>query len=76
MSSSIDARAPNSKLWRLVKFFSNDQSQVKDSNIVLDPVGQVSEDNKVTANILGPFYKSINILTFDENDEKLKKIAK
>ncbi|GFR12459.1 hypothetical protein TNCT_739071 [Trichonephila clavata] len=34
--SSIYARAPNSKLWRFAKSFSNDQPQVKDNNIVLD----------------------------------------
>ncbi|GFY51770.1 hypothetical protein TNIN_449441 [Trichonephila inaurata madagascariensis] len=73
MCRSIDARAPNSKLWQLAKFFSNDQPQVKDNNIVLDPVGQV---HKEAANILGKFYKSISILTFDENDKKVKKIAK
>ncbi|GFY68388.1 hypothetical protein TNIN_298781 [Trichonephila inaurata madagascariensis] len=74
MCSSIDARASNSKLWRPTEFFSNDQPQMKDSNIVLDPVGQVPQDNKEAANILGKFYKSI--LTFNENDKKVKKIAK
>ncbi|GFY72186.1 RNA-directed DNA polymerase from mobile element jockey [Trichonephila inaurata madagascariensis] len=69
MCSSIDARAPNLKQWRFTKFFSNDQPQVKDSNIVLDPVGQVPQDNRVAANILDKFYKSISNLTFDENDK-------
>ncbi|GFW29924.1 hypothetical protein TNCV_4999641 [Trichonephila clavipes] len=41
MCSRIDARAPNSKLWRLAKSFSIDQPQVKGSSIVLDSVGQV-----------------------------------
>ncbi|GFW47635.1 putative RNA-directed DNA polymerase from transposon BS [Trichonephila clavipes] len=61
---------------RLVKSFNNDQPQVKGSNIVLDPVGQVPHDNKEAAIILGKFCKSICIFTFDENDKKVKKIAK
>ncbi|GFY80135.1 hypothetical protein TNIN_245741 [Trichonephila inaurata madagascariensis] len=46
MCRSIDARAPNSKILRFAKFFSKDQLQVKDRNIVLYPVGQVPQDKK------------------------------
>ncbi|GFY51060.1 hypothetical protein TNIN_51 [Trichonephila inaurata madagascariensis] len=76
MCRSIDAKTPNSKLWQLTKFFSNDQPQVKDNNIVLDSVGQIPQDSKEAANILGKFYNCISILSFDENDKKVKKIAK
>ncbi|GFR33615.1 hypothetical protein TNCT_136291 [Trichonephila clavata] len=59
LCSSIDARAPNSKLCRIAKSFSNDQHQGKNSNIVLDFLGQVLQDNKDAANIVGKLYKTL-----------------
>ncbi|KAF8794441.1 hypothetical protein HNY73_002422 [Argiope bruennichi] len=66
---SIDARAPDSKLWCLARSFSKDQPQVESCNIVLDSDSQIPQDNKTAANILGKFYKSISHFSFARDDK-------
>ncbi|KAF8771597.1 hypothetical protein HNY73_018993 [Argiope bruennichi] len=60
LCNNIDARTPNSKLWRLAQSLTYTASQA----------------DKTTANLLGNFYKNMSNLVFDQNDVAVKDKSK
>ncbi|GFW33196.1 probable RNA-directed DNA polymerase from transposon BS [Trichonephila clavipes] len=76
LCSNIDAKTPNTKLWKLAQSLSYNQPQNMPCNTVLTSDGKAAPDDKTTANVLGEFYKGVGNLKFNQNDVILKNRSK
>ncbi|GFV08876.1 putative RNA-directed DNA polymerase from transposon BS [Trichonephila clavipes] len=76
MCSNIDAKTPNTKLWKHFQSFSYNQPQNMPCNTVLTSDGKAAPDDKTAANVLGEFYKGVGNLEFNQNDVILKNRSK
>ncbi|GFW90824.1 hypothetical protein TNCV_2418191 [Trichonephila clavipes] len=71
--SNVDAKTPNTKLWKLAQSLSYNQPQNMPCNTVLTSDDKAAPDDKTAANVLGEFYKGVGNLKFNQNDVILKK---
>ncbi|GFS89533.1 uncharacterized protein TNCV_1810291 [Trichonephila clavipes] len=69
LCKSIDAHTPNTKLWKLIKSLSTTQPQQEECNTIINDNGQISSDNKTSANLLGSYYQKTSKLTFNAMDK-------
>ncbi|GFU20847.1 RNA-directed DNA polymerase from mobile element jockey [Trichonephila clavipes] len=76
LCSNIDAKTPNTKLWKLAQSLSYNQPQNMPCNTVLTSDGKAAPDDKTAANVLGEFYKGVGNLKFNQNDVILKNRSK
>ncbi|GFV40673.1 probable RNA-directed DNA polymerase from transposon BS [Trichonephila clavipes] len=76
LCSSIHAKTPNTKLWKLAQSLSYNQPQNMPYNTVLTSDGKTAPDDKTAANVLGEFYKGVGNLKFNQNDVILKNRSK
>ncbi|GFV49339.1 RNA-directed DNA polymerase from mobile element jockey [Trichonephila clavipes] len=53
LCSNIDAKTPNTKLWKLAQSLSYNQPQNMPCNTVLTSDGKAAPDDKTAANVLG-----------------------
>ncbi|CAL1266850.1 unnamed protein product [Larinioides sclopetarius] len=75
LCSHLDHRAPNGKLWNLVKNIGKGQPQVEKCNTVQDVDGRIPNSNSEAANILGVHYQKISTLGFSGDDSSVKRRA-
>lgn len=71
LCSTIDARTPNSKLWKLVKGISREQPQIDKCSSIFDANGQMFPDDKSAANGLAIHYQKISKLTLTNEDKPI-----
>ncbi|GFW39540.1 putative RNA-directed DNA polymerase from transposon BS [Trichonephila clavipes] len=76
LCSNIDAKTPNTKLWKLAQSLSYNQPQNMPCNTVLTSDDKAAPDDKTTANVLGEFYKIVGNFEFNQNDVILKNRSK
>ncbi|GFW25107.1 probable RNA-directed DNA polymerase from transposon BS [Trichonephila clavipes] len=75
LCKSIDAHTPNTKLWKLMKSLSITQPQQEECNTIIDDNGQISSDNKTSANLLGSYYQKTSKLNFNAMDKDTENYA-
>ncbi|GFV70227.1 RNA-directed DNA polymerase from mobile element jockey [Trichonephila clavipes] len=76
LCKSIDSHTPNTKLWKLMKSLSITQPQQEECNTIIDDNGQISSDNKTTANLLGSYNQKTSKLTFNAMDKNTENYAR
>ncbi|GFV28088.1 hypothetical protein TNCV_3193351 [Trichonephila clavipes] len=68
--------ALNTKLWKLMKSLSITQPQQEECNTIIDDNGQISSDNKTSANLLGSYYQKTSKLNFNAMDKDTENYAR
>ncbi|GFV16835.1 probable RNA-directed DNA polymerase from transposon BS [Trichonephila clavipes] len=76
LCKSIDAHTPNTKLWKLMKSLSITQPQQEECRTIIDDNGQISSDNKTSANLLGSYYQKTSKLNFNAMDKDTENYAR
>ncbi|GFY29144.1 putative RNA-directed DNA polymerase from transposon BS [Trichonephila clavipes] len=59
-----------------MKSLSITQPQQEECNTIIDDNGQISSDNKTSANLLGSYYQKTSKLTFNEMDKDTENYAR
>ncbi|GFY36745.1 probable RNA-directed DNA polymerase from transposon BS [Trichonephila clavipes] len=76
LCKSIDTHTPNTKLWKLMKSLNITQPQQEECNTIIDDNGQISSDNKTSANLLGSYYQKTSKLNFNAMDKDTENYAR
>ncbi|XP_071041949.1 uncharacterized protein [Parasteatoda tepidariorum] len=72
LCSKLDSRSSDTKLWKLVKSLNKEQQQREKCNTIVDENGNLAQDDKAAANLLGLFYQDTSTLNFSKENSKVK----
>ncbi|GFT17776.1 uncharacterized protein TNCV_2588601 [Trichonephila clavipes] len=75
LSSSLDSRSYNSKLWKLVKGISKEQPQIEKCNTIQSTDRLLAQNDEQAVNILEEHYQLISSMNFTGNDKYAKTMA-
>ncbi|GFW40136.1 putative RNA-directed DNA polymerase from transposon BS [Trichonephila clavipes] len=76
MCESLDCRAANAKLWRIIKDINREQEQSEERNSVTDINGQIFPDDKAAANAPAVYYQESSKLGFTIDNIPILRKAK